>query len=175
MGRARSTGHHDRRRPRAGRKPMNTRHPAPAGVAETSGNAVTEVADPAAVSGTADTPEIADVDAYVADLGRRARAASREMARAATAAKNRALAATAAAIRDQAAALREANAADLEAARKAGHDAAFVDRLALGDAVIASMAEGLEQIAALPDPIGEMTNLRYRPTGIQVGQMRVPL
>jgi len=154
---------------------MNTRHPAPAGVAETSGNAVTEVADPAAVSGTADTPEIADVDAYVADLGRRARAASREMARAATAAKNRALAATAAAIRDQAAALREANAADLEAARKAGHDAAFVDRLALGDAVIASMAEGLEQIAALPDPIGEMTNLRYRPTGIQVGQMRVPL
>src|SRR5690606_26047814 len=104
MGRARSTGHHDRRRPRAGRKPMNTRHPAPAdlaGVAENSSNVATEGADQAATPGVADAPAIADVDAYVADLGRRARAASREMARAATAAKNRALAATAAAIRDQ--------------------------------------------------------------------------
>src|SRR5690606_30951511 len=62
-----------------------------------------------------------------------------------------------------------------EAARAAGHDAAFVDRLALTDAVIASMADGLVQIASLPDPVGEMSNLRYRPTGIQVGQMRVPL
>ena len=137
---------------------MNTRHP--------------EHAD---LAGIVEATEINDIDAYVAELGRRARAASREMARAATAAKNRALAATAAAIRDSAGTLRDANAADLEAARGAGHDAAFVDRLALADTVIASMAEGLEQIAALPDPIGEMTNLRYRPTGIQVGQMRVPL
>jgi len=116
-----------------------------------------------------------DIDAYVADLGRRARRASRDMARAGTAAKNRALEATAAAIRAAAPELKAANARDLEAARAAGHDAAFVDRLALTDAVIASMADGLVQIASLPDPVGEMSNLRYRPTGIQVGQMRVPL
>ena len=116
-----------------------------------------------------------DIDAYVADLGRRARRASRDMARAGTAAKNRALEATAAAIRAAAPELKAANARDLEAARAAGHDAAFVDRLALTDAVIAGMADGLAQIAALPDPVGEMSNLRYRPTGIQVGQMRVPL
>ena len=116
-----------------------------------------------------------DIDAYVADLGRRARRASRAMARAGTAAKNRALEATAAAIRAAAPALKAANAKDLEAARTAGHDAAFVDRLALTDAVIAGMADGLAQIAALPDPVGEMSNLRFRPTGIQVGQMRVPL
>ena len=118
---------------------------------------------------------IIDIEAYVAGLGRRARAAAREMARAGTAAKNRALTATAEAIRGNAAALRTANAIDLEAARAAGHDPAFVDRLALTDPVIASMADGLLQIAALPDPVGEMSNLRYRPTGIQVGQMRVPL
>jgi glutamate-5-semialdehyde dehydrogenase len=116
-----------------------------------------------------------DIDAYVADLGRRARRAARDMARAGTAAKNRALEATASAIRAAAPELKAANARDLEAARVAGHDAAFVDRLALTDAVIAGMADGLAQIAALPDPVGEMSNLRYRPTGIQVGQMRVPL
>jgi glutamate-5-semialdehyde dehydrogenase len=116
-----------------------------------------------------------DIDAYMADVGRRARAASRETARATTAAKDRALVATAAAIRRDAAALKAANAKDLAAARAAGHDAAFVDRLALTDTVIESMAAGLEQIAALPDPVGEILNLRFRPTGIQVGQMRVPL
>ena len=116
-----------------------------------------------------------DIDAYVADVGRRARAASRETARATTAAKDRALVATAAAIRRDATALKAANAKDLAAARAAGHDAAFVDRLALTDAVIESMAAGIEQIAALPDPVGEILNLRFRPTGIQVGQMRVPL
>ena len=121
------------------------------------------------------TIAIPDIAAYVADLGRRARAASREMARAGTAAKDRALLATAAAIRREAAALRQANAIDLEAARDAGHDAAFVDRLALTDKVIESMAAGLEQIAALPDPIGEISELRMRPSGIQVGRMRVPL
>jgi glutamate-5-semialdehyde dehydrogenase len=118
------------------------------------------------------TPDIA---AYVADVGRRARAAGREMARAATAAKDRALLATAAAIRRERAALAAANARDLDAARAAGEDPAFVDRLALTDAVIESMAAGLEQIASLPDPIGEITDLRFRPTGIQVGRMRVPL
>jgi glutamate-5-semialdehyde dehydrogenase len=116
-----------------------------------------------------------DIDAYMADVGRRARAASRETARATTAAKDRALVATAAAIRRDAAALKAANAKDLAAARAAGHDAAFVDRLALTDTVIESMAAGLEQSAALPDPVGEILNLRFRPTGIQVGQMRVPL
>jgi len=116
-----------------------------------------------------------DIPAYVADLGRRARAASRAMARAGTAAKDAALAATAAAIRREAAALAAANARDLAAARAAGEDPAFVDRLALTDKVIESMAAGLEQIAMLPDPIGEIGELRFRPTGIQVGRMRVPL
>ncbi len=116
-----------------------------------------------------------DIEAYVADVGRRARAASRAMARAPSAAKDRALAATAAAIRRAAPALQAANAKDLEAARAAGLDAAVVDRLALTDKVIESMAAGLEQIVMLPDPIGEIGELRFRPTGIQVGRMRVPL
>jgi glutamate-5-semialdehyde dehydrogenase len=116
-----------------------------------------------------------DIEAYVADVGRRARAASRAMARAASAAKDQALAATAAAIRRAAPALQAANAKDLEAARAAGLDAAFVDRLALTDAVIESMAAGVEQIVMLPDPVGEIGELRFRPSGIQVGRMRVPL
>ena len=68
-----------------------------------------------------------------------------------------------------------ANAEDVAAATAAGHDAAFVDRLTLTPATIAAMADGLEQIAALPDPVGEITDLKYRPSGIQVGLMRVPL
>ncbi len=116
-----------------------------------------------------------DIDAYIADVGRRARAASREMARASSAAKDRALHETAAAIRRERAALQVANARDLDGAREAGQPEAFVDRLALTDAVIEAMAEGLEQIARLPDPVGEITELRYRPSGIQVGRMRVPL
>ncbi len=116
-----------------------------------------------------------DIAAYVAQVGHRARAASREMARAATAAKDAALKATAAAIRREARTLQQANEHDLQAARAAGEDPAFVDRLALTDKVIESMATGLEQIATLADPIGEITDLRYRPTGIQVGRMRVPL
>jgi len=116
-----------------------------------------------------------DLQAYVADVGRRARAASREMARAGTAAKNRALEATAAALRREAAALKAANERDLAAARAARLDPAFVDRLALTDKIVESMAAGLEQIVALPDPIGEISDMRMRPTGIQVGRMRVPL
>jgi glutamate-5-semialdehyde dehydrogenase len=116
-----------------------------------------------------------DIPVYVADVGRRARAAARVTARSATAAKDAALRAAAAALRREAGALERANALDLEAARAAGHDAAFVDRLALTPKVIESMAVGLEQIAALPDPIGEMSDLRFRPSGIQVGRMRVPL
>jgi len=119
--------------------------------------------------------ESVDIGACVDDLGRRARSASRTMARAATAAKNRALEATAAAIGREARRLCEANERDLAAARAAGHDAAFVDRLALSESVLAGMREGLQQVVALADPVGEISNLRYRPTGIQVGQMRVPL
>ena len=81
----------------------------------------------------------------------------------------------AAAIRRDAAKLLAANAADVAAAHAAGHDAAFVDRLTLTPASVAAMAQGLEQIAALPDPVGEITDLKYRPSGIQVGRMRVPL
>jgi glutamate-5-semialdehyde dehydrogenase len=116
-----------------------------------------------------------DIPVYVAEVGRRARVASRATARAATAAKDAALLAAAAAIRREAASLAAANAKDLEAARTAGHDAAFVDRLALTPKVIESMAVGLEQIAALPDPVGEISDMRFRPSGIQVGKMRVPL
>jgi glutamate-5-semialdehyde dehydrogenase len=116
-----------------------------------------------------------DIPVYVAEVGRRARAASRATARAATAAKDAALLAAAAAIRREAASLAAANAKDLEAARAAGHDAAFVDRLALTPKGIESMAVGLEQIAALPDPVGEISDMRFQPSGIQVGKMRVPL
>ena len=116
-----------------------------------------------------------DIATYMTQIGQQARAASRLMAKADTATKNRALLRIAAAIRRDAAILRAANEQDLAAARASGLEAAMIDRLTLSDKGIATMAEGLEQIAALPDPIGEITNLRYRPTGIQVGQMRVPL
>jgi glutamate-5-semialdehyde dehydrogenase len=116
-----------------------------------------------------------DVGAYMQGVGAAARTAARELARADTGAKDRALAAMAAAIRNDAANLREANAEDVAAANATGHDAAFVDRLTLDANTIAAMATGLEAIAALPDPVGEITDLKYRPSGIQVGLMRVPL
>jgi glutamate-5-semialdehyde dehydrogenase len=116
-----------------------------------------------------------DLPAYMRVVGERARAASRVLARADTSAKNAALGAIAAKIHDDRKALLAANAKDVAMARAAGHDAAFVDRLTLTPATIEAMAEGIGQIAALPDPIGEITGLSYRPTGIQVGKMRVPL
>ena len=116
-----------------------------------------------------------DVNEYMALVGRQARAASRGMARAGTAQKNRALLHIAGAIRRDAAKLKEINARDVERARANGQDAAFIDRLTLTDRAIDTMAAGLEQIAALADPIGEISNMKFRPTGIQVGQMRVPL
>ncbi len=116
-----------------------------------------------------------DIQQYMTDLGRAARKASRAMAKADTAAKNRALQLIAAGIRRDTALLTVANQKDLNAARATGLAAAMVDRLTLSEKAIATMAEGLEQIASLPDPIGEITNMKYRPTGIQVGQMRVPL
>ena len=118
---------------------------------------------------------IMDIQHYMTEIGRAARRASRLMAKADTAAKNRALTLIAAGIRRDAALLTAANQKDLDAARAAGLAPAMIDRLSLSEKAIATMAEGLEQIAALPDPIGEITNMKYRPTGIQVGQMRVPL
>jgi glutamate-5-semialdehyde dehydrogenase len=116
-----------------------------------------------------------DIDEYMTAIGRRARAASRAMARAATAAKNDALHAIAHAIEREQVRLKEANALDVAKAREKGMDAAFVDRLTLSDKALATMIEGLRQVASLPDPIGEIDNLKYRPSGIQVGRMRVPL
>jgi len=112
---------------------------------------------------------------YMQTVGRQARAASRRLAGATTAEKNAALLHLAAAIRRERAALLAANAEDLAAARAAGLEPAMLDRLALTEKGIDSMAEGVEQVAKLPDPIGEMTDIKYRPTGIQVGKMRVPL
>ncbi|MBA3588185.1 glutamate-5-semialdehyde dehydrogenase [Methylibium sp.] len=108
-------------------------------------------------------------------LGAAARAASAAMAAASTAQKNAALLALARLIRAEAAMLATENARDLEAAQATRLAAPLLDRLRLSEPVIAQMAEGCEQVAALPDPIGEMTNLRRRPSGITVGHMRVPL
>ncbi len=108
-------------------------------------------------------------------LGRAAREAARAMARAETAAKNRALEAMAAAIEREQARLIAENAKDVEAARAKGLEPALIDRLTLTAKRIAAMADGLRQIAQLPDPVGEIIDLRYRPSGIQVGRMRVPL
>jgi len=116
-----------------------------------------------------------DIKQYMTELSQRARKASRAMAKADTAAKNKALSLIAAAIRRDADLLRAANQKDLDAARANGLAPAMLDRLTLSDKAIATMAEGLEQIVSLPDPIGEVSNMKYRPTGIQVGQMRVPL
>ncbi len=118
---------------------------------------------------------VQDIRSYMTTLGAAARAAARETARAPTARKNAALAATADAIRAARADILAANAKDVAAARANGLDDAMVDRLTLTDARIDGMLEGLAQVAALPDPIGEITDLRYRPSGIQVGKMRVPL
>jgi glutamate-5-semialdehyde dehydrogenase len=116
-----------------------------------------------------------DVRQYMQEVGQRARAAARLVSRAETAAKDAALTAMATEIEHQAEALMAANRKDLEAGKSQGLDAALLDRLELDAARIQAMAEGLRQIAALPDPVGEITDLNYRPSGIQVGRMRVPL
>jgi glutamate-5-semialdehyde dehydrogenase len=116
-----------------------------------------------------------DVQTYMVGVGRQARAAARRIAKADTATKNGALKAMADAIVRAAPRLLEANARDVSAARERKLDAASIDRLTLGKRTIEAMADGLLQIAALPDPIGEIIGLKYRPSGIQVGQMRVPL
>jgi len=116
-----------------------------------------------------------DIQNYMQALGLQARTASRAISRAGTNAKNNALLAIAAEIRNSVDELKQQNQLDMEAGKTKGLDAALLDRLELTDDRIEGMAEGLEQIAALPDPVGEISNMNYRPSGIQLGQMRVPL
>lgn len=116
-----------------------------------------------------------NIKTYMKQVGEQARAASRAVARASTATKNIALMEMARALRDGAESIIAANVKDMHAAAHKGLDAAMLDRLRLDKKAVASMADGLEQIAALPDPVGEISELKYRPSGIQVGRMRVPL
>jgi glutamate-5-semialdehyde dehydrogenase len=116
-----------------------------------------------------------NIQQYMKNIGIEARKASRQMASASTNQKNIALNAIAKAILREKAALLAANKLDLDAARANGLDDAMLDRLTITEKSIHNMAEGLAQIASLADPIGEMNNFKYRPSGIQIGQMRVPL
>ncbi len=118
---------------------------------------------------------ITDVSAYMQRLGQQAREASAAMARAESSLKNQALLSTADILDQSREALTEANAKDLENARANGLSDAMVDRLALTPARIDTMIEGLRQVAGLPDPVGGITDMKYVPSGIQIGQMRVPL
>jgi len=115
------------------------------------------------------------VKGYMRELGREARAAARELARADTAAKDRALAAMAGEIRSHVKQILAANAKDVKQAKKAGRNAAFVDRLTLSEKSVEQMAEGVEQVATLADPVGAISERVRRPTGIEVARMRVPL
>ncbi len=116
-----------------------------------------------------------DIKTYMTQVGQQARAASRVLACATTAEKNRALLAMADAIVENQSALLEANAKDMKAGEEKGLDAALLDRLALNEERVLGMAEGIRQIAALSDPVGAISDMNYRPSGIQVGKMRVPL
>jgi glutamate-5-semialdehyde dehydrogenase len=118
---------------------------------------------------------IAGVPAYMRQVGARAKTAALALAKAGTADKNRALIAAAAQIDANVAAILTANAKDVERAKGAGQDAAFVDRLTLTHKSVAAMSAGLREVAVLADPVGEITDLKFRPSGIQVGRMRVPL
>ena len=116
-----------------------------------------------------------DIQSYMTGIGKAARAASRLVAKADTATKDRALTLTAQAIERDAERLLAANAQDLAAAHAKKLDAPLIDRLTLTAKSIADMADGLRQIAKLPDPIGEISELKQQPSGIRVGRMRVPL
>ena len=116
-----------------------------------------------------------EVKKYMAEVGRNARDASRKIVAADTGKKNHALLAMAKAIDSARGEILQANAEDVAAAKQGGLDSALLDRLTLTDKTINGMIEGLHQVAALPDPVGEVTGLNYRPSGIQVGKMRVPL
>ncbi|MBK6471601.1 MAG: glutamate-5-semialdehyde dehydrogenase [Betaproteobacteria bacterium] len=123
----------------------------------------------------APTAAATDIPALMALMGEAARAAATVMAAAPTATKNAALLALARRLREAGVALQQANAQDLQAARAAGLAEPMVDRLKLTPGVIATVAEGCEQLAAMPDPVGEIIGVKRRPSGISVGQMRVPL
>jgi len=116
-----------------------------------------------------------NISEYVESLGKQARAASRKMAQASTHQKNQALSEAAAELEKTMGSLLAANAKDVNAGRKDGLDDALLDRLTLNEGRVKAMAEGLRQIVALPDPVGEISGMNYRPSGIQVGKMRVPL
>ncbi len=116
-----------------------------------------------------------NVHDYMTTLGQQARNASRIVSQASTAAKNDALIRIAMLLRERAPQLLAANSADVDAARADALDAAMIDRLTLSAKGVEAMAQGLEQVAALPDPVGEMTDFKRRPSGITVGKMRVPL
>src|SRR6185436_16985885 len=112
---------------------------------------------------------------YIREMGRDARAAARELARADTGAKDRALAANAGEIRSHVKQILAANAKDVKQAKKAGRNLAFIDRLTMTEKSVQQMAEGVEQVAALADPVGAISERVRRPTGIEVARMRVPL
>jgi glutamate-5-semialdehyde dehydrogenase len=116
-----------------------------------------------------------DLHAMMQDMGRAARAAARELARASADMKNGALRSSADQIRSKLDVILQANASDVQKAEKDGKDAAFVDRLTLTPALVEQMAAGVEQVAALPDPVGAISERARRPTGIEVAKMRVPL
>ncbi len=116
-----------------------------------------------------------NIKEYMQEMGQKARLASRAIAKADTGLKNKALLATADALDAARPVLATANEKDLENGRNNGLDSALLDRLALTPKVIDTMIEGLRQVAALPDPVGEITDMNYRPSGIQLGKMRVPL
>lgn len=116
-----------------------------------------------------------NVKDYMHCLGKEARAAARQVAMADTAQKNAALFAIAEALDAQRQALLDANKQDMKQAKEDGLDSALLDRLSIDDQGINRMVEGLQQVAVLPDPCGEISDVKYRPSGIQVGKMRVPL
>lgn len=116
-----------------------------------------------------------NIKEYMTSLGQQAKTAGREVSRAESGQKNAALLAIAEQLKNNTALLAEENAKDLQAGKEKGLDAALLDRLELTPARIQAMIDGLNEVAALPDPVGAMTDLKYRPSGIQVGQMRVPL
>ncbi len=124
---------------------------------------------------SANLENLIDIPAYMLEVGQAARLAARQVAASDTAVRNLALLETALALESSRQLLQQANALDLAAGKARGLDDAMLDRLALTDERIDGMAEGLRQVAALPDPVGAMSDLDYRPTGIQVGKMRVPL
>ena len=116
-----------------------------------------------------------DIKAYMAELGSKARTASRHIAKATTAQKNAALLNIADSLNQNRAALLDANQQDIAAGKQQGLEAALLDRLELTDARVNGMLGGIKQVAKLDDPVGEINDLKYRPSGIQVGRMRVPL